>query len=54
MTRSKTVAGLPGVGANSKAHHYKQKIQKMKELPITWVSRGKQFDDFRRKEEMKQ
>ena len=32
-----------------KAHRYKQKVQKMKGLPKTWVLRGKQFEDFRRK-----
>ena len=49
MTKSVTPAGLPRAGANSKPHHYKQKVQKMKGLPKTWVLRGKQFEDFRRK-----
>ena len=44
-----TLAGLPRAGKNSKPHHYKQKVQKMKVLPKTWVLRGKQFEDFRRK-----
>ena len=47
------MAGLPRAGANSKPHHYKQKVQKMKGLPKTWVLRGKQFEDFRRKKEQK-
>ena len=38
MTWSLTLAGLPRVGAKSKPHDYKQKIQKMKDLPKTWVS----------------
>ena len=49
MTRSVTLAGLPRARANSKPHHYKQKLQKMKDLPITWVSTWKQFEDFRLK-----
>ena len=49
MTKSVTLAGLPRAGANSKPHRYKQKVQKMKGLPKTWVLRGKQFEDFRRK-----
>ena len=51
MTWSLTLAGLPRAGANSKPHHYKQKVEKMKDLPKTWVSRRKQFEDFRRKKE---
>ena len=46
-------AGLPHIGKNSKPHRYKQNVQKMKDLPKTWVLRGKQFEDFRRKEEQK-
>ena len=34
---SMTQPGLPLAGANSLLHHYKQ-LQKMKELPKTWVS----------------
>ena len=49
MTWSLTLAGLPRAGANSKLHRYKQIVQKMKDLPKTWVLRGKQFEDFRRK-----
>ena len=49
MTKSVTLAGLPRAGANSKPHRYKQKVKKMKGLPKTWVLRGKQFEDFRRK-----
>ena len=41
-------AGLPRAGANSKPHHYKQKWQKMKDLPKIWVSTWKPFEDFRR------
>ena len=47
MTRSVRLAGLPRAGENSKPHHYKQKAQKMKVLPKTWVLRGKTFEDFR-------
>ena len=35
MTWSLTLAGLPRAGANSKPHHYKQKVQKMKGLSVT-------------------
>ena len=49
MTKSVTLAGLPHAGANSKPHLYKQKVQKVKDLPKTWVLRGKHFEDFRRK-----
>ena len=49
MTKSLTLAGLASVGANSKPHHCKPKVQKMKGLPKTWVLTGKQFEDFRRK-----
>ena len=48
MTKSVTPAGLPRAGANSKPHHYKQTVQKMKDLPRSWVLTGKQFEDFRR------
>ena len=53
MTKSVTPAGLPRAGANSKPHNYKQNVQKKKDLPKTWVLRGKQFEDFRRKKEQK-
>ena len=49
ITTGRDTAGLPRAGANSKPHHYKQKVQKMKDLPKTWVRTGKQFEDFRRK-----
>ena len=49
MTWSLTLTGLPRAGANSKPHHYKQKVQKMKDIPKTWVLTGKQFEDFRPK-----
>ena len=39
-------ARLPCTGENSKFHHYKQKVQKLKDLPISWVLTGKQFEDF--------
>ena len=32
-----------------KAPRLQTKVQKMKDLPKTWVLRGKQFEDFRRK-----
>ena len=53
MTRSLTLAGLPRAGANSKADHYQQKVQKMKDLPNTWGLTGKQFEDFRQQKEQK-
>ena len=31
------VAGLPRAGANSKPHHCKQKVQKMRDLAKKWV-----------------
>ena len=37
MTRSVTLAGLPREGPNSKPHRYKQNVEKMKDLPKTWV-----------------
>ena len=39
-------ARLPCTGENSKFHHYKQKVQKLKDHPISWVLTGKQFEDF--------
>ena len=30
-------------------NHYKQKVQKMRDLPKTGVWSGKQFEDFKRK-----
>ena len=35
MTMSVTLATLQRAGENSKMHHYKQKLQKMKDLPKT-------------------
>ena len=49
MARSLTLAGLRRAGANSKPHQYKQKVPKVKDLPKSWVLRGKSFEDFRRK-----
>ena len=46
-----TLAELPRVGAKSKPHHYKQKVQETNYIPKTWVLMGKQFEDFRRKKE---
>ena len=40
MTWSITLAVLPRAGANSKPHGYKQKVQKMKGFPKTWVLTG--------------
>ena len=37
------------IAAKFKAHHYKQKVEKTKDIPKTWVLMGKQFADFRRK-----
>ena len=42
---------LQRAGKNSKMHHYKRKVQKMKDLPKTGVWSGKQFEDFKRKKE---
>ena len=53
MIKSLTLARLPRAGANSKPNHYKQKVQKMKAIPKTWVSTGKHFEVFRRKKEQK-
>ena len=49
MTWSLMRIELPRAGANSKPRHYKQKVQKMKDISKTWVLTGKQFEDFRRK-----
>ena len=38
MTWSLKLAGLPRAGANSKPHDCKEKVQKVKDLPKTWVS----------------
>ena len=48
MTWSLTLTELPTAGKSSKPHDYQQIKQKM-HLPKTWVLRGKQFEDFRRK-----
>ena len=53
MTWSLTLAELPRAGANSKRHHYKEKVQKTKDIPKTWVLMGKQFEDFRRIKDQK-
>ena len=37
MTWSLTLAGLPRAGRNSKRHHYKQIVHKMKNISKTWV-----------------
>ena len=49
MTKSLTLRGLPRAGANSKPYHCKQNVQKMEDLPKTWVLMGKQIEDFRQK-----
>ena len=54
MTRSMTFGMLPFLSAISTLLHYKQKVQKMKDFPKTWVLTEKQFEDFRRKREQKQ
>ena len=46
---SLTLAGLKLASTNSKPNHYKQKAQKLADLPKTWVLTRKQFEDFRRK-----
>ena len=47
MTWSLTLAGLPGAGAYSKPHHYKQKLQKKRDFLKTLLLTGKQFEKFR-------
>ena len=49
MTWSLMWIELPRAGANSKPRHYKQKVQKMKDISKTWVLTGKLFEDVRRK-----
>ena len=49
MTWSLMLAGRPRAGPNSKPHDFKQKVQKTKGFPKTWVLTGKQVEDFRRK-----
>ena len=44
---------VPRAGANSKPPHYKQNVQKTKDLPKTWFSTGKSFEDFIRKKNKK-
>ena len=46
MTESLTLAGSQRAGSNSKPHHYKQKVQKAKDIPKTWVLRRKLFEDL--------
>ena len=53
MTRSLTLAELRRADEISKPHHYKQKVQKTKDILKTWVLTGKQFEDFRQKNEQK-
>ena len=48
------IAGLPSAGANSKPSHYKRKVQKKKDLQKIWVLTGKQFEDFRQKNDQNQ
>ena len=43
------MAGVARAGANSRRHLYKQKVQKMADLPKTCVLSEKQIDYFRRK-----
>jgi len=54
MTRSLTLAGLPFLRAISTPLYYKRKVQKMKDVPKTWVLTENQFEDFRLKKEQKQ
>ena len=42
-------AGLTHPGGSSKPRHYKQKVQKMEDIPKTWILTAKQFEDFPRK-----
>ena len=49
MTWSMTLAEPPRAGADSKPHHCKQKVHKTKDIRKTWVLKGKQFEDSRRK-----
>ena len=53
MAWSLSPAGLPRPGSKSKDNHHQQNLQKMKDLSKKWVLTGKQFEDFRRKEEQK-
>ena len=49
MTWSLTLPGLPREGSFLKLRHYKQKLQKMKDLSKTWVLSWEHFEDLRRK-----
>ena len=49
MTWSLTPEELSRAGTYSKLQHYKHKLQKTKDLPKTWVLRGKQLEEFRQK-----
>ena len=49
MTKSVTLEGLPRAGANSKPRHYKRNVQKLTDLPKTWVLRKRHFEGFRQK-----
>ena len=42
-------AGPTHPGGTSKPRHYKQKVQKMEDIPKTWILTAKQFEDFPRK-----
>ena len=53
MTWSLTLSKLSREDSNSKFHHYKQKVQKMKYLSKTWVLTGKEIEDFRRNKNKK-
>ena len=47
MTWSLTLPGLPREGSFLKLRHYKQKLQKMKDLSKTWVLSWEHFEDLR-------
>ena len=49
MTWPRTLAGLPRAGTISKPHDYKQKVQKIKGFPKTWVLTAKQFENIKPK-----
>ena len=41
-----TPPGLPRADENSKPHNYKEKLQKMKDLSKTWISRKNSLKNF--------
>ena len=49
MTRSVMLAGLPLADANSKPHHYKQKVQKIEDLSKNMSFSKKPYEDFNEK-----